>query len=185
MRLRHRSYFHLRIDDATVLLVLVIVPNKADVNSINRDAGKGLFDRILGASCLQLRKHLSAPSTGDKGASQDGGIGTLPCLHVTTEEFHIRITKRSRGPLDGAPILMVPHSEANRPKIGGMIPLTQSGFVERFVEGWRPAYDLIRQMNWYWELVVTLESQAEYLPHPPFTVVRDESISPTKRTRRK
>jgi hypothetical protein len=161
---------HLRLDDMTILPMLVVIPHSKDVGKLNQE--NGLFDRILASTFLHLCKYLAVPL---ETKPED-----MPFMHVTTEEYHLRIIRRKKRSWEGAPIILVPEIEEN---IG---PLLKSGFIDRVVDGWRSKYNTLRQISWYLELVVTLEDQEltadesedrDHFPHPPFPISR--SISST------
>lgn len=141
--MQQRSYYYLRLDDNTVLPVLLIIPKHEDIIKIEQDSA--LFQRIIASACLQLKEHISVPLSTSM-------IETP--IHVTTDEYHIRISRiKAKSQVIIIPTTRIYETFANKDAQGS---LTQRGFVEKFVEGWIPKFCLLRQMNWNWELIITL-----------------------------
>lgn len=154
--MQQRSYYYLRLDDNTVLPVLFIIPKHEDSIKIEQD--NALFQRIIASACLQLKDH---SSIGLPISMTDSSI------NVTTDEYHIRISRiKSKSQAVIIPTARIYETFGNKDSPGS---LTRVGFVEKFVEGWIPKFCLLRQMNWTWELIVTLlyfikDSTSSHIP---------------------
>ena len=95
--LYRRSYHYLRLDDMTVLHVLIIIPRKEDISKINNDAV--LFEQIFASACTLLQRHLSTPISSESN------------MYITTGKTLVYfLTTGILYDIDGPAIRGVPHS---------------------------------------------------------------------------